>query len=113
MGKKSWDSFTGVRSQSFVSDLVSAAQDVSPDDLVYMDSYRLDERKQACGGIDPLRTLVAYAQDTLIYDANDNLVVCADKKRMTHCRASADSINSGPLIAVMRVFCSIKFWRIS
>ena len=79
MTRRPWSDFTGVRSKSFVSDMMKAARDVPPDDLKEMESYRKEERSKACGGHDPVRTRVAYAQDELIYGANDN-VIPVDRK---------------------------------
>ena len=39
-----------------------------------MQEYRLKERTTACGGRDPIRVIVAYAQDELIYDENNKLI---------------------------------------
>jgi D-alanyl-D-alanine dipeptidase len=74
MPKRPWSDFADVRSQSFVRGLVSEARDVSPDELVEVVDYRKDERIKSCGGNDPLRALVAYAHDELIYDEQDNVV---------------------------------------
>jgi D-alanyl-D-alanine dipeptidase len=57
-----------------VPGLVKDAKFVAPSDLRDMDKHRKKERKDACDGHDPLQTLVAYAQDDLIYDASDNVV---------------------------------------
>lgn len=75
MAKRPWQDFKGVLSESFVKDLVPAAREVSPDELELMKDYRLGERKAACGGVDPIRILLAYAQDELAYDENGNAAV--------------------------------------
>ncbi len=69
MTKRRWNEFEKVTSNSFVPDLVECAAHIPSDDLVEMDHYRKQERMAACGGHDPIRTLLAYAQDELIYDA--------------------------------------------
>jgi D-alanyl-D-alanine dipeptidase len=66
MTRKSWDAFTGVLSQTGPH----GARHVHPDELVEIASWRRDERVQACGGIDPLRTLLAYAQEEYIYGSD-------------------------------------------
>ncbi|MGE0753800.1 MAG: M15 family metallopeptidase [Alphaproteobacteria bacterium] len=73
MSKRPWQDFTGCRSQSFVTDLVEAPQEVHPDDLVNMASYRKEERREACKGSDPIIIRVAYAQNELIYDEDGRL----------------------------------------
>lgn len=75
--KRPWSDFSEVRSRSFVPGLVSEAQDVAHTDLVEVLHYRKDERITACEGRDPLRTLVAYAQNELAYDENGNIVAVA------------------------------------
>lgn len=74
MQRQDWSAFEHVRSQSFVRGLVGSARDVSPDMLVAMQDYRKDERIAQCGGTDPLRIVLAYAQDCLIYDAMGHIV---------------------------------------
>jgi D-alanyl-D-alanine dipeptidase len=74
MSKRPWQDFAHTTSTSFVPGLVSEAAPVSPDALMDMENYRLDERIAACKGTDPIRILLAYAQDELAYDANNNVV---------------------------------------
>ena len=69
IARQPWSDFAQARSKSFVADLVNDAEEVSPDDLVDISTYRQQERIQACG-VDPLNVLVAYAQDELIYQEN-------------------------------------------
>lgn len=59
--KRPWKDFLGITSPN------PQAQNISPDDLCDMDTWRKAERIAACNGHDPLRTLVAYAQDELTY----------------------------------------------
>ncbi|NBX04056.1 MAG: hypothetical protein EBR02_08390 [Alphaproteobacteria bacterium] len=59
MTKRPWVDFQNIRSQSFVRDMMSGALDIAPDDLVDMG---------AVGG--PISIVVAYAQDTLLFDAS-------------------------------------------
>lgn len=72
--KKPWPAFAGVASRSFVRGLVTEASHVPPSDLVLLDEHQRDKRLSHGRGHDPLRTLVAYAQDRLIYDKNGNLI---------------------------------------
>lgn len=74
MAKKSWDEFLDITSQSFVKDLVPEAEHASAEMLVDMRRHRLSERVLACGGMDPIRTLVAYAQDELVYSPKGNII---------------------------------------
>jgi hypothetical protein len=74
MLRKPWKDFTNLTSQSFVTDLVPAAKNVAPEDLCDMAEYRKAERMSSCGGHDPIRTLVAYAQNELIYDETDRII---------------------------------------
>lgn len=67
MAKKPWKDFLDIQSQSFVTDLVSSASHVAPEELADMALHRRQERVLACGGHDPLRIIVAYAQDNLSY----------------------------------------------
>lgn len=68
--KKPWSSFVGVRSA------LKTARDVSPEELVAIKEYRRDERKAACGGHDPIKIILAYAQDELAYDASGKIYAC-------------------------------------
>jgi D-alanyl-D-alanine dipeptidase len=73
MTKRPWSDFSNCTSQTFVKDLLADALPVSHDDLCEMRSYRKAERTNACGGNDPIRILIAYAQDYLAYDDNGAL----------------------------------------
>ncbi|MDX1975589.1 MAG: M15 family metallopeptidase [Rickettsiales bacterium] len=75
--KRPWSDFAQARSTSFVRDQLADAQAAQPH-LVALGEYRKAERIQACGGIDPLRTMVAYAQDEWIYDEQDRFTRCDD-----------------------------------
>jgi D-alanyl-D-alanine dipeptidase len=79
MHKRPWADFSNVRSTSFVPDLLSDARVVAPADLVDMRQHRQSERIAACNGIDPLATLVVYAQDGLIYDTDGHIVPTASQ----------------------------------
>lgn len=74
MPKQPWNDFASVRSNSFVRDLVGAAIPVSADALMDMEAYRLDERKTACDGHDPIHVRLAYAQDEMVYGADGRLI---------------------------------------
>lgn len=78
MGKLPWEHFLNIRSKTAVRDL-AAASHVSPADLVDMAMHRKSERVLACAGCDPVRVLVAYAQDAWIYDAQGVLAICEDR----------------------------------
>ncbi len=67
MAKRPWDDFSSVR-------LAPHARAVEPAELVDMADYRKAERMEACNGCDPIRIVLAYAQDELIYDGGDNPV---------------------------------------
>ena len=73
MAKRPWADFEAVRSQSFVRDLVPDASEVSPQLLVAMKDYLKSERMAACNGQDPLRIMLAYAQEEWVYDENGRL----------------------------------------
>ncbi len=45
--------------------------------LVPLETYRREERIARCNGIDPLETVVAYAQNSLVY-TSDNRIIEAD-----------------------------------
>lgn len=77
--KRPWQDFAHAASQSFVRGLVGEARRVRPQDLVAMASYRREERLDACGGHDPIRIVLAYAQDELAYDENDYLTTVNDR----------------------------------
>ncbi len=79
MPKQPWQAFAAVSSQSFVRGLVSGARAVAPQDLVAMANYRKEERTKACEGLDPIRIVLAYAQDELVYDEQENLIAIADR----------------------------------
>jgi D-alanyl-D-alanine dipeptidase len=72
--RQAWSDFAAVSSKSYVRDLVKEAHCVAPADLRDMDKHRKKERMEACSGHDPLKALVAYAQDELIYDAADTII---------------------------------------
>jgi len=74
MAKQSWQTFAHTVSNRFVPGLVASAAPVSPDLLMDMATYRREERMNACGGRDPIRILLAYAQDKLAYDTNDKII---------------------------------------
>lgn len=79
MEKKPRSAFENVRSKSFVPDLLPEARHVPPGELVDMEGYRREERMAACGGADPIRVLVAYAQDELVYGAHGELLKEPDR----------------------------------
>lgn len=68
--RKGWDAFANTLSQT----APHAARYVQVDELVAMADYRKQERAQACAGRDPISICLAYAQDSLIYDANENII---------------------------------------
>lgn len=72
--KQPWQAFAAVTSQS----AVHGARAVSPDELVLMKDYRKAERVSACGA-DPIRIVLAYAQDELAYDEQGKVVKMADR----------------------------------
>ncbi len=72
--KKLWQEFAYVKSKSFVVDLVSDAKNVMPDMLMDMATYRLGERVGACGGQDPIRIRLAYAQNEMAYGADGKII---------------------------------------
>lgn len=74
MAKRPWSDFASVLSNSGVH----GARHVDPSELMNMDTYRLKERMETCGGRDPMQILLAYAQDELIFDEQENLAL-ADK----------------------------------
>jgi len=73
MTKKPWSDFTGIMSRSYVRDLLPQAISIVPDDLCDMQEYRREVRMAACNGVDPIRVVVAYAQDELVYDAKGGI----------------------------------------
>ena len=73
MTKKPWSDFTGITSQSYVRDLLPKALDVEVNDLFDMQEYRREARVIACKGVDPIRVVVTYAQDELVYDAKGDI----------------------------------------
>jgi D-alanyl-D-alanine dipeptidase len=70
MVKRPWSDFTAVRSETSVH----GARDVHSDDLVAMKDYRRAQRIEACGGVDPINVLLAYAQDELIYSPSGEII---------------------------------------
>ena len=62
--KRPWSEFTGIESHS----AVHAPRHVDPNELCDMETWRKDERIRACGGHDPIRITLAYAQDELRYE---------------------------------------------
>lgn len=77
MTKKPWSSFTGITSQSFVRELLPQALTVSSDNLVDMSNYRVEERA-ACKN-DPIRIVLAYAQDELAYGEDGKPTTVSDR----------------------------------
>ncbi len=73
MNKRPWSDFSACTSETFVQDLVENALPVPAEDLCDIETYRKPERVNSCGGHDPIRTLVAYAQDHLAYDDNGRI----------------------------------------
>jgi D-alanyl-D-alanine dipeptidase len=71
--RKPWSEFAQAASKTYVQGLMQDAQIVAPGDLREMEKHRKKERKEECGGHDPLQILIAYAQDELIYDASDTV----------------------------------------
>ncbi len=78
MSKRPWSDFADCVTATFVQDLVAAPLNISPDLLCDMRVHRKAERMSACGGNDPIRVLVAYAQDHLAYDDNGNVYAADD-----------------------------------
>jgi D-alanyl-D-alanine dipeptidase len=78
MLRRTWDAFEDVVSQSHVADLISQPRTVAPQDLVAMKTWRKGERVAACGGRDPIRIVLAYAQDELVYAENGKAVALDD-----------------------------------
>ncbi len=62
--RRPWEDFIGVRSQTFVRDLVADAHDVAPDDLVDMESFNTPS----------LIICLAYAQEELIYNEQNKII---------------------------------------
>lgn len=79
MMKKPWSDFTAITSQSYVRDLAPQALAIRADDLFDMQEYHRKERIAACRGIDPIRVIVAYAQDELVYDARGRIAAMPDR----------------------------------
>ncbi len=77
--KKPWKEFENVTSQSFVRGLVKQAKTVAPSDLRDMAKHRKKERIEVCGGEDPLRILVAYAQEEMVFDAETGAILKANR----------------------------------
>ena len=68
--RKVWSEFEQVLSTAGPH----GARHVKPEELVAIAEYKKSERIAACAGIDPISALVAYAQDSLIYDDAGNQV---------------------------------------
>lgn len=79
MERKPWSSFLGAKSTTHVADLTPTPITVSPDDLVDMQLYRKPQRTKLCGGHDPIRVVVAYAQDELVYDDVGNVSLSSNR----------------------------------
>lgn len=73
MTKQPWETFASTYSRSFVSGLVTQALSIPPDQLVEMEWHRREDRTAACGGHDPIRIVLAYAQEEWGYDERDTL----------------------------------------
>ena len=68
-GQAPWEDFASVTSQSFVRDLLPRGSlTVTPDMLIDMQTHRKRERMEACDGHDPIRILLAYAQNELVFN---------------------------------------------
>lgn len=78
MSKRGWDAFTGITSHSYVRDQMDDARHISPLDLYDMAKYQREERLKACNGYDPIRIIVAYAQEDLVYDAKGHITKVDD-----------------------------------
>lgn len=68
--RKGWEEFEHTRSTTGPH----GARHVRPDELVAMAEYKRAERMAACAGHDPIRTCLAYAQDSLVYGADGKQV---------------------------------------
>ncbi len=64
--RKPWNEFEDALSTT----APHGARHVQADELVAVVEYKKTERTTACGGIDPIGTCLAYAQDSLIYGAH-------------------------------------------
>lgn len=80
MSKKPWSEFLNIRSKGFVRGMVSEALEVPEAELVDMVDYRYEERVAACGGVDPILVLVAYAQDELIYTPDGKMAPALNRQ---------------------------------
>lgn len=80
MVRHGWAHFQNIKSTSFVPDLVAQASDVTPDLLMDMSQYRLEERIERCDGYDPLYVLVAYAQEELLYHPDGHIFVAPSRE---------------------------------
>lgn len=69
MIRRPWQDFANVRSETFVRDLIPAAQPVSPDALIEMESISNPA----------IVTCLAYAQDELIYN-DKNQIIAVDSE---------------------------------
>lgn len=49
--------------------------------IIVLDAHRRGERMAACHGVDPLQCIVAYAQDSLVYDTQNRLAEETDPAR--------------------------------
>ncbi|MEQ1704934.1 MAG: M15 family metallopeptidase [Rickettsiales bacterium] len=72
MTRRPWQDFANVRSQTFVGDLVSAAHDIAPNELMDMSLHPRES----------IITCLAYAQDELIYN-DRNQIVAVDSETYT------------------------------
>src|SRR5689334_22863145 len=79
MEKRPWQDFTGLKSQTYIVDLVGQARTISPNDLTNMLTWRKRERMAACNGHDPIRVIVAYAQDELMYSDEGDIVTAPSR----------------------------------
>lgn len=68
--RKPWQDFENARSTTGPH----GARDVEPDELVAIAHYKKKDRMLACGGADPIAVNLAYAQESLIYDAAGNQI---------------------------------------
>jgi D-alanyl-D-alanine dipeptidase len=68
--RKDWSEFQNALSTTGPH----GARHVHPDELVDIAEYRKDQRLLACGGFDPIHVCIAYAQDSLIYDENNEQI---------------------------------------
>lgn len=55
------------------------ARAVHPDELVALSGYKQLERTSACGNVDPISICFAYAQDSLIYGNNEQVMAVDER----------------------------------